>query len=142
MGDKHNAGPWTVEPLQITHGADMAICAPGVGVIAVIQHDPDIQDCEEPDGETVKWHPADLANALVISEAPAMLGALRWALDALDKCPPPKPSRRKGDLDNVAARAWHARASAEIRAILARVDAGGLAPYHWRGGDLCARGEG
>lgn len=107
MADKHNAGPWNVEPLQSTHGADMAICAPGVGVVAVIQHDPDIQDCEEPDGETVKWHPADLANAALIAEAPAMLAIVRQL--------------HQGDTTAPAID----RLLAECRAIVARIDGAG-----------------
>lgn len=73
----HTSGPWHVEPLQTTNGADIAICAPNNGyVVAVIQHDPDIQTSDNPDGESVKFHPSDIANAQLIAAAPDLLAAL------------------------------------------------------------------
>ncbi len=75
---RYTPGPWVVEPLQSTQGADLAICAPNNGwVVAVIQHDPDIQVVEEPDGDTVVFHPADRLNAAVIAEGPAMVEILK-----------------------------------------------------------------
>lgn len=75
----------------------------------------------------------DLADALALArrvqlaeEAPAMLAALRWALGALEKCPPPKEKR--GNLDTVAARAWHGRARGDIQRIIARIDGAAPAP--------------
>ena len=77
----HTSGPWHVEPLQTTNGADIAICAPNSGyVVAVVQHDPDIQTCDNPDGETVKFHPSDKANAALIAAAPDLLQAAKNAL--------------------------------------------------------------
>lgn len=82
---KHTPGPWSVEPLESTGGADMAICAPSCGwVVAVVQHDPDIQATDNPDSESVVWHNTDLANAHLIAEAPAMLEALREFTGAVD----------------------------------------------------------
>lgn len=105
-------GPWHIEPLQATNGADMAICAPANGwVVAVIQHDPDIQDVEEPDHSTVKWHPADHANACAIAETPALVEALRAVLAWAD---------RSGIADSDPPEYVNARA------ILARID--GAAP--------------
>lgn len=103
---QHTPGPWHIEPLVATHGADMAICAPSNGwVVAVIQNDPDIQTSDNPNGDTVVWHDADKANAALIAEAPAMLAALRrvvqWADTGCD------PSRKSID---------------QVRAIIARID--------------------
>jgi hypothetical protein len=73
----HTQGPWTIEPLQITNGADIAICAPNSGyIVAVVQHDPDIQTCDNPDGDSVKFHPSDISNARLIAAAPDLLAAL------------------------------------------------------------------
>lgn len=73
---KHTPGPWHVEPLQATHGADLAICGDGY-IVAVVQHDPEIQPAEEVDGENVRWHTSDKPNAHLIAAAPAMYEALR-----------------------------------------------------------------
>lgn len=116
-GIRYTVGPWHREPLQSTHGADIAIVAPANGwVVAVIQHDPDIQTCEEPDGDSVVWHPQDLGNADLICEGPAMVDALRKAESALT-----------GDIftdaEECAASVENARAVAgQVRTILARID--------------------
>lgn len=87
MTTKHTPAPWHIEPLATTQGADMAICAPNNGwIVAVIQHDPDIQTHDDPDFETVKWHDQDHANARLIAAAPDLLAQLKFALELLQDC--------------------------------------------------------
>lgn len=72
---KLSPGPWTVQPLQATHGADMAIVAADGAIVTVIEHDPAIQTEEEPDGETVVWSDTDLANAAALAAAEQLMKA-------------------------------------------------------------------
>ena len=51
-----------IEPLAATHGADMALCT-NAGVIAIIQHNPDIQTVDDPDFDSVVWAAQDHVNA-------------------------------------------------------------------------------
>lgn len=81
MKTEYSPAPWSHEPLQATQGADIAIVGNGQ-VIAVIQHDPDIQTTaeDEIDGDNVVWTAEDLANARLIAAAPELLAALEiWA---------------------------------------------------------------
>ena len=77
MKTEYSPAPWSHEPLQSTQGADIAIVGSGQ-VIAVIQHDPDIQTAaeDEIDGDNVVWTAEDLANARLIAAAPELLAAL------------------------------------------------------------------
>ncbi len=85
MDTTYSPGPWHQEPLQATQGADIAIVGNGQ-VIAVIQHDPDIQtaDEEDIDGDNVVWGKEDLANATLITLAPDLLEMLEYLSDAAD----------------------------------------------------------
>jgi hypothetical protein len=76
MKTEYSPAPWSHEPLQATQGADIAIVGSGQ-VIAVIQHDPDIQTAaeDEIDGDNVVWTAEDLANARLIAAAPELLAA-------------------------------------------------------------------
>lgn len=67
---------WAIEPLQSTHGADMAIVEKGK-IIAIIQHDPAIQVVEDPDFDTVRWHSTDVSNTHLLAAAPELLTELR-----------------------------------------------------------------
>ncbi len=78
MKTQHTPGPWAHEPLQSTQGADIAIVSLAAGfVVATIQHDPEIQIHDEPDGNNVVYHPDDKANACLIAAAPDLLAMLR-----------------------------------------------------------------
>lgn len=85
MKTEYSPAPWSHEPLQSTQGADIAIVGNGQ-VIAVIQHDPDIQTAaeDEIDGDNVVWTGEDLANARLLAAAPELLAALEELLDAPD----------------------------------------------------------
>lgn len=81
-GNGHTPGPWRIEPLQSIQGTDMAIVAAANGrIVAVIPHDPDIQEVDEPDSETVVFHDEDCRNARLLAAAPALV-AQRDALAA------------------------------------------------------------
>jgi hypothetical protein len=85
MSIQHSPAPWHQEPLQSTQGADIAIIGNGQ-VIAVIQHDPDIQTADEDDidGDNVVWSEEDLANARLITLAPQLLEMLEYLSDTAD----------------------------------------------------------
>ena len=72
--------PWAVQPLQATHGADMAIVAADGAIVALIEHDPAIQTENDPDGVTVVWSDTDRANANALAAAPDLLSATKAML--------------------------------------------------------------
>jgi hypothetical protein len=81
----HTPGPYEVQPLQSSHGAELAIVAPANGfVVAVIQYDPDIQTDDYPDYDTVVRHPQDVANAQLLAAAPDFAAAAKSASEAID----------------------------------------------------------
>ena len=60
----HTEGLLEVQPMQASFGADIGLVSPDNGyVVAVIQFDPDIQEDDDPDMETVIRHPVDEPNA-------------------------------------------------------------------------------
>lgn len=84
-------GPYVIEPLQATNGADLAICAPSAGyVIAVIQHDPDKQESEDVDGENVVFSDEELATASLLAASGDLYEALKDVLKFV-------PGYREGD---------------------------------------------
>ncbi|MGO1069467.1 hypothetical protein [Lysobacter sp. CA199] len=72
-----------IEPLQSTQGADMALCT-SEGVIAIIQHDPDIQTVDDPDFESVVWTAQDHANAQRLVDGWNAVAAVRAYDDAIN----------------------------------------------------------
>lgn len=83
---KLSPAPWAVEPLQATHGADMAIVAADDYIVAIIQHEPSIQIEDDPDYDTVVWSDTDLANATALAVVPELLEALRKLADYVHWC--------------------------------------------------------
>ncbi|QWF18682.1 hypothetical protein [Lysobacter capsici] len=78
-----------IEPLAATHGADMALCT-DAGVIAIIQHDPDIQTVDDPDFDSVVWTAQDHANAQRLVDgwnAIAQVRAYDEAINAAERVP-------------------------------------------------------
>lgn len=71
-------GPYTAEPLQWDHGASIAICCrddknSGAYIIAVIE--PENAE-DEPDFETAKRGPCDVANSMLLAASYSMYVAL------------------------------------------------------------------
>lgn len=86
---KHTPGPWAVEPRQWDQGASLAIVAPANGyIVGIVPFDEDIQTVDEPDHSTVKRHPDEMPNAILMAAAPALLQAgenviARWSFGDL-----------------------------------------------------------
>ena len=77
-------GPWHVEPLLWDHGASLAIIAADGFIVAEVSVDPDIQDVDEPDYNTVKRHVSDQPNAQLLAAAPEMLQILKLVAEAVE----------------------------------------------------------
>lgn len=84
--NSHTEGLLEVQPLQSSLGADIALVSPGNGfVVAVIQFDPDIQESDEPDADTVIRQPFDEPNARRLAACwNACLGIPTELLESLD----------------------------------------------------------
>ena len=73
---RHTSGPWAVEPWQWNQGASLAIVAPANGyIVGIVPFDEDIQTVDQPDCDTVKRHPDEIPNAVLMAAAPALLEA-------------------------------------------------------------------
>ena len=81
----HTPTPWAVEPRQWDQGASLAIVAPENGyIVAIIPFDEDIQEVDEPDGDTVIRHPDEEPNAAHIVRCVNSHEALLKALNDID----------------------------------------------------------
>ena len=101
----YSPGEWQVEPLQATHGADLAIVTDRGWVVAVIQYDPDIQTESEiePNFNNVVRHPDDEPNARLISAAPNLVNALELAEATIKRLERHAPGSANGTLDVIRA---------------------------------------
>lgn len=105
---QHTPGPYEVQPLQSSHGAELAIVATSAGwVVAVIGYDPEIQTVDDPDYDTVVRYPQDVPNANLLAAAPDMLDACRAMLAAFG-----------GDIPD-----WLADEAAQMEAAIAKATA-------------------